>query len=224
MVGENGGEHVNLDGPMFEIASEQESTATFDNTNSQLSELVALNPTSISYSGSVISNPLGNAGMPNALRPTTSITLGFEMDLPLHLRIQDAKTLDTLDLSFDFENPAHMIESVKMKLHTQNEFPLDVELTMFFQDSISGIVLDSLKVDLLQAAQVDETGKTIEARIYDSNISITSGQFEALLNSNKTILDIRMNSYDSDNTAIKLYTDYEFVIDAGILVELKIEE
>jgi len=150
--------------------------------------------------------------------------LGLEMDLPLHLRIQDAKTLDTLDLSFDFENPAHMIESVKMKLHTQNEFPLDVELTMFFQDSISGIVLDSLKVDLLQAAQVDETGKTIEARIYDSNISITSGQFEALLNSNKTILDIRMNSYDSDNTAIKLYTDYEFVIDAGILVELKIEE
>jgi hypothetical protein len=33
-----------------------------------------------------------------------------------------------------------------------------------------------------------------------------------------------MNSYDTENTAIKLYTDYEFVIDAGVLIETKIVE
>ena len=60
--------------------------------------------------------------------------------------------------------------------------------------------------------------------IYDNIISLTSSQFDALLNSNRTILDINMSSYDSDNTAIKLYTDYQFIIDAGILIKLKIEE
>ena len=221
MIGENGAEFISLGGPLFDIAAEQISETTFDNTNSQLPELIALNPTAITYSGTVISNPLGNTGSPNVLRPNTSIVLGFEMDLPLHLRIQDALTKDTLDLSFDFDSPADMIESVKMKLRTQNEFPLDVDLTMFFEDSISGAILDSLTIDLLEAAPVDEDGRTIEAITYESNIVINADQFEALLNSNRTILDIRMNSYNSENTAIKLYTDYEFIIDAGIIVELK---
>ena len=224
LIGDNGIEQVSLEGPLFEILSEEISTNTIDNTNSQLPELIALNPTTVTYSGSVVSNPLGNTATPNTLRPNTNITLGFEMDLPLYLRIQDAVTTDTLDLTFDFENPIDMIESVKMKLRIQNEFPLDVDLTMFFQDSISGLVLDSLNIGLLQAAEVDETGKTKEPKIYNSNISINASQFDALLNSNKTILDIRMSSYDSDNTAIKLYTDYEFVIDAGVLIDLKIEE
>ncbi len=224
LLGENQGEYVELGGPVFEIPSEQESSVVFDSENSQLSEFVALNPTTINYSGSVLSNPLGNTGVPNTIRPNTNITLGFEMDLPLHLRIKDANTLDTLDLSFEFENPVEMIESVTMKLHTQNEFPLDVELTMFFQDSITGLLVDSLNVGLLQAAEVDEYGRVVEPKVYNSNISVSSAQLEALLNSNKTILDIRMNSYDSDNSAVKLYTDYEFIIDAGLLVELKIEE
>jgi hypothetical protein len=224
LIGDNGIEQVSLEGPLFEILSEEINTTTFDNTNSQLPELITLNPTTVTYSGSVVSNPLGNTGTPNTLRPNTNITLGFEMDLPLYLRIQDAVTTDTLDLTFDFDNPIDMIESVKMKLRIQNEFPLDVDLTMFFQDSISGLVLDSLNIGLLQAAEVDETGKTKEPRIYNSNISINASQFDALLNSNKTIIDIRMSSYDSDNTAIKLYTDYEFVIDAGVLIDLKIEE
>ena len=224
LIAETDGEIVSLNGPVLEIASEQISTTSFNSSNSQLSELIAINPTTITYSGSVTSNPLGNIGIPNTLRPNTGITLGFEMDLPLHLRIQDAVTRDTLALAFDSELSIDMIQSVKMKLHTQNEFPLDVDLTMFFQDSISGIVLDSLQVELLQAAEVDENGKTIEARVYDSNISLNSEQFDALFNSNRTILDIRMNSYDSENSAIKLYTDYEFIIAAGVIIELKIEE
>jgi hypothetical protein len=146
--------------------------------------------------------------------------------LPLHLRIQDAVTKDTLALSLDSENITQfeMVESVRMQLYTENEFPLDVALTMLFQDSITGVVFDSLKIELLEAASVDENGRSIEPRVYNSNISLNSGQFDALFNANQTILDIRMKSYDVENTAIKLYTDYEFIIDAGVIIELKIEE
>jgi hypothetical protein len=86
------------------------------------------------------------------------------------------------------------------------------------------VVFDSLKIELLEAASVDENGRSIEPRVYNSNISLNSGQFDALFNANQTILDIRMKSYDVENTAIKLYTDYEFIIDAGVIIELKIEE
>ena len=226
LIGEANGVSVALDGPSLLVPAEQVSNTAFNNSNSQLQELIALSPTVISYSGSVVSNPLGNVGVLNTLSPNTAINIGFEMDLPLHLRIQDAVTKDTLALSFNLGDATQidMVESVRMQLHTENEFPLNVALTMLFQDSITGVVFDSLKIELLEAAPVDENGRTIEPIVYGSNFAITANQFDAIVNSNSTILDIRMNSYDSEYSAIKLYTDYQFIIDAGIIVELKIEE
>jgi hypothetical protein len=148
------------------------------------------------------------------------------MDLPLHLRIQDAKTTDTLALDFANENNSiqDYVDSIILKLNTENEFPLDVDLMILFEDSVSGSVLDSLDVDLLDGAEVDQDGRTISANIYDSNIVLTSGQIDALFNSNRVLLEIKMNSFDNQNTAVKLYTDYEFKIAVGAILELNIEE
>ena len=76
----------------------------------------------------------------------------------------------------------------------------------------------------MEAAEVDEDGRTISANIYDSNIVLDADQIDALFNANRALLDIKMNSYDSENMAVRLYTDYEFIIGIGALVELKIEE
>ena len=77
---------------------------------------------------------------------------------------------------------------------------------------------------MLDGAEVDEDGRTITANIYDSNIVLSSGQIDALFNSNMALLEIKMNSYDNQNTAVKLYTDYEFKIAVGAILELNIEE
>ena len=226
LIGSSETEEVNLQGPLLEVPSLSISTSSFNNSNSQLSEFISLEPTNITFSGVVRTNPQGNTGTQNTLTPNSSVSLGFEMDLPLHLRIQDAVTKDTLVLDFDSDNfeDNDLIESVQFHLRTQNEFPMDVALTFFFQDSISGLVLDSLNLDLLQAASVDQSGKTIEAILYESVVNLNTSQFDALINSNQTVLDIRMDSYDNQNTAVKLYTDYEFIIDAGVIIETKTEE
>ena len=109
-------------------------------------------------------------------------------------------------------------------MHTENEFPIDVDLTIFFTDSLTGFVFDSLDVELLEAAEVDENGRTISASIYDSSIELDVDQIDAIYESNRALLEIKMNSFDHQNTAVKLYTDYQFIIDAGLILELNIEE
>ena len=228
MTGVNEGESVSLNGPKMEIASDATTLIDFDNTNSQLSDLIALNPSEISYSGSVLSNPSGNTGEVNSISSGTNITIGFEMDLPLHLRVEEAVITDTLVLDFGDENDEgsgnDYVESVKLKLHIENEFPLDVDVTVMFADSVSGLVLDSLNMELLEAAAVDEEGRTITANVFETNIVLDADQIDALFNSNRALLDIKMNSYDSENTAVRLYTDYELIIGAGVILELKTEE
>ena len=129
-------------------------------------------------------------------------------------------------MDFDSDNfpDIDQVESVEFHLQTKNEFPIDIALSVFFEDSVSGLILDSLNFELLQAAPVDENDIVNEPILFETKIKLTSNQFDALLNSNRALLDLRMNSYDTENTAIKLYTDYEFVIDAGVLIETKIVE
>ena len=228
LVGVNDNEMISLNGPVLEIDPEATTVTDFNSANSSLVDLLAMNPTEMRYSGTVLSNPNNDGVLNNTIRPNTDITIGFEMDLPLYLRIEDALTTDTLALDFaadEGENSTiDFIESVLLKFHIENEFPLDVKLTVFFTDSVSGSVLDSLNLDLLDAAEVDLNGRTIAPNIYERNIQLNSDQIDALFNANRALLDIRMNSYDYENVAVRLYTDYELVIDVGVILELKTEE
>tara|TARA_B100000963_G_scaffold9030_1_gene7132 strand:- start:1486 stop:3576 length:2091 start_codon:yes stop_codon:yes gene_type:complete len=228
LLGINDDESISLNGPNIQAQGLMTSFTDFNNSNSLLSDMISISPTQIQYSGSVLSNPNGNIGVINSITSGSDIKIGFELDLPIHFRLEDVTRTDTLDLDFSSENNdmsgSDYVDSVILKLHTENEFPLDVDLIILFTDSVSGLVLDSLDVQILDAAEVDEDGRTISANIYDSNITLDSGQIDALFNSNRAILDIKMNSYDHENTAIKLYTDYQIKIAVGAIFELNVEE
>ena len=228
LSGINDDESIPLNGPNIQAQGLMSTITDFNNSNSQLSDMISISPSQILYSGSVLSNPSGNMGVLNSITNGSDIKIGFELDLPLHLRLEDVMRTDTLDLDFggenDYTTEADYVDSVILKLHTENEFPLDIDLMILFTDSVSGLILDSLDVEMLDAAEVDEDGRTISANIYDSNIILNSGQIDALFNSNRALLDIKMNSYDNENTAVKLYTDYQFKIAVGAILELNIEE
>ena len=228
LLGINDDESISLNGPNIQAQGLMPTITDFNNSNSQLSDLISISPSQILYSGSVLSNPSGNMGVLNSITNGSDIKIGFELDLPLHLRLEDAMRTDTLDLDFGGDNDdtteSDYVDSVILKLHTENEFPLDIDLMILFTDSVSGLILDSLDVEMLDAAEVDEDGRTISANIYDSNIILNSGQIDALFNSNRALLDIKMNSYDNQNTAVKLYTDYQFKIAVGAILDLNIEE
>ncbi|GIR12368.1 MAG: hypothetical protein CM15mP23_09430 [Cryomorphaceae bacterium] len=87
----------------------------------------------------------GNIGSINSITAGSEIKIGFELDVPLHFRLEDAKRTDSLDIDFgrenDFTSEADYIDSVILKLHTENDFPLDIDMMIFFTDSVSGLVL-----------------------------------------------------------------------------------
>ena len=227
LLGINDDENIPLNGPNIQAQGLMSSFTDFNNSNSQLSDMISISPTQILYSGSVLSNPNGNIGVINTITAGSDIKIGFELDLPLHFRLEDAKRTDTLDIDFggqyDDLTEVDYLDSVIFKLHTENEFPLDIDLMILFTDSMSGLILDSLDIEILDAAQVDEDGRTMSANIYDSNIILNHAQIDALFNSNRALLDIKMNSHDNENSAVKLYTDYQFKISAGAIFELNID-
>ena len=228
LKGTNGAKSESITDALFEVVSaydEAVSTRVVFNETNNLSELIALAPEIISYSGSVTSNPDGNTG-PNSISPGTGISFGFEMDLPLYLRISEAVTTDTMaiDLSDSDDFTSEDIEAISCKLNVENEFPLDLNLMILFSDSLSGTTLDTLQVGLLQAAEVDENGKTVAPKVYSLEVDLDSDQIDALFNANQILLDMKVASYNFENQAVRLYTDYTIEIEAGLRIKSKIEE
>lgn len=227
LKGVKNGEIVHLNGPVLQIPSNQESFSIYDQSNSALVEFVALNPDQMIYSGSAVSNPSQDTGIPNFISPGTGLQIGFEMDLPLQLKIDNAQLRDTLDLNFEVLNSVNNstwhenVESVHLHFDVENGFPFDSDLKVFLNDSTSGVTLDSLQVNLLEAASVNVNGVVENANKYEFSLELSSSQIQALIDANQAILDITMATFNSESTTVKLYTDYEFVIGIAVLTEFK---
>lgn len=223
LSGINSGEVVDLNGPPLQIPANQLSNSIYNKDNSQLVDLIALSPEQMIYSGSAISNPLGNLGVPNFIAPGTGLEIGFEMDLPFHLRIEDAEMRDTLSLDFESivsegsTDDLDLVESVALHFNVENGFPFDCFVKVFMMDSVTQLALDSLELNLLEAAPVTEFGIVESPKSYNFEIELTTNQIITLIESNQAIISVFMSTFENETTAVKLYTDYEFVLGIGVL-------
>ena len=228
MEGVNNGMLSNLDGPPIEINANGISYTEYNSANSQIVDFIALNPKKMQYSGDVISNPQGDTGALNFISPGSGLTIGFEMDLPLHLRIEDTNLSDTLNISLELPtsietNIDDYLVSAQLFFSIENEFPFDANVMLYFKDSISNYNLDSLELNLIEAAQVNSEGIVENASVLNYSILLAQERLLNLLDVNQVVLNANFSSYDYENTAVKLYTDYELRIGLGILNDLQTE-
>ncbi|MAJ98975.1 MAG: hypothetical protein CBE48_000795 [Flavobacteriales bacterium TMED288] len=224
LIGYNDSESANLNGPIINILPSSFSYAEYNNsnTNNQLSEFISLVPNQINYSGSVTPNPNGFQGQFNEISPGESIIINFEMNLPLFLRIDDANRTDTISYEPPnlTDNIYDNIHSIIMKLNISNEFPLNADINLKFYNSSNNLIQDSLYSDLVYAAEVDDNGRTIEPNLYTKDINLDSNQIDAFFNSDNVIIDIEMNTSNTENSSVKLYTDYEIFFSLGALINI----
>ena len=226
MEGINEGESISLNGPSIAINSNGVSETEYNNANSQIVDFISLNPQVMVYSGDVISNPEGNTGELNFITPGSGLNVGFEMDLPLHLRIEETTLSDTL--GFDYKLSAELTSSVEDYLVSgqlifsiENEFPFDANVMLYFKDSISNLNLDSLQINVIEAAEVNANGVVENAKNTNYTVLLSQEMFSNLLDVNQIVLNAQFSSYDYENTAVKLYTDYELKIGLSILNEIQ---
>jgi hypothetical protein len=229
MQGFNNGQTVDLAGPKISVVSNEISTTTFTNDNSQIVDFIALNPIQMTYSGTVISNPLGNTGELNFIGPGTGLMIGFEMDLPLQLSIQNLVLTDTLEIK---NNPFNLLqdssitaidymENTSLVFRVENGFPFDASLDIYLFDSITSLPLDSIRVEFIESAIINNQGKVSETSISNFSIDLEDEQINNFIDANKIAIKTKLDSYGNENNFVKLYTDYKFIVGIGIINQFK---
>ncbi len=193
---------------------------SFNKNNSQIAQLLSLPPDTITYGGSVLLNPAGNAGA-NFLTDNSKIRIDMEMELPLELSASNLRFGDTSDFNGATTfGGSPEITGAKLIFQNVNRFPFDINLELTWLDSNNTQVY-ATTVPFVQAAPVDINGRVNMASRGSAAIDLDQATITLLKNSKRLALGFRMNTGNNGTTVAKLYTDYDLQI--KIMMEAKVK-
>jgi len=165
------------------------SEYTIDNSNADnLVELFSNVPKSAFFRGLATVNPNGTPPGGNFISDDSRMIVNAEIILPLegyanNYAIND--TINDIDLLFDEDGVVSM-DNINLRFQTENSFPFDLGLQVYFLDSTQQQnVIDSLYDEqdgllILTSGTVDGTGIVISSTTKTSDAILTNEEYEKI--------------------------------------------
>ncbi len=121
----------------------QINTWTFDNSNSNIVDMMEIMPDFLGYDFSIYTNPLGNvSGNNDFLYTQFGINAAFDIDLPVNFYADNIVLVDTVNVDFSgVETDA--VKNGVLSVHANNGFPFDAGLQIYMLSETNSII-DSL--------------------------------------------------------------------------------
>ena len=191
----------------------------YDKNNSTIDDIIALPPEQIEYFGTATIE--GSAESLNYISSDTELSLGVEVDFPMSLNVANISLKDTIILN-ELDVNYQKVKNLTLFMNIDNGFPLDTKLDLLLRDSITNITLDTLEVANFSSGIIDEEGYLIESVATQNNLFLNDDEVQSFLNSNQLVLDVTLNT--EENQSIKLYSDYEFLVNMGLQIQINFNE
>ncbi|MCK5856892.1 MAG: hypothetical protein KAG64_05345 [Bacteroidales bacterium] len=183
----------------------------FNTSNSNIKDIIELNPEKFFFEGLVQTNPQGS-GIDNFALDTSSIDVDLEFELPLHGRALNFVLRDTTFLSGNEEGvDSKGVETLTLRVKTENRFPIDVNLQVYMTDSLNNIIDSVFDAGgkLLDAAPVSgppdyHVTSSVDNITY---ITLTEDQLDSYKKAQKLIIEAHSSTTNAGTDIIKIYTD-----------------
>ena len=212
---------------MAEVGMIKKDSFTLNKTTSNLADYINNRPYLNAYEISV--NSLETGTDRHWVLDTSRLAVRVEIEVPLEGTARDYILESTQPWEVDFEN-ADEIKEVVMRLYTENGFPADVAMQLYFEDSITNKVLDSListDILILPAASIDGSGKVTTPNPKVTDIVIDNVTTNKILNANRMRLKAYFNTpFDGGGQQpnVKFYDSYGVLIQLGVQAEVLINQ
>jgi len=217
---ETAGGNRDLDVPTLNenpISVEEKSGALTFNENDDLDAIFRFPmPEKIEYDVNAFVNP-GSINHNNFITPEGKMYLGMSMDIPLNLSSEGFTFKDTIALDIPVEITA---EYAALGFNFENDFPFNVIIEVFAWDSAANKLYDKAVISdtLLKSSEIDNNGNVIAPSIFESNIDISSENFEIVMSSDHLIIHATIDTKDAQGVPqeVKIKTNYTVNFNVGI--------
>lgn len=198
---------------------------SLDNSNSNIATVINNTPKSLIYKITSQTNPAGGSTHSNFVIDTSRFKADMEVDLPLYGTAMDFLLVDTLPFKITQTIPKE-VESALIRTYNSNNFPFDVDMQVYFVDSVY-TKLDSLVIPnqlVLKSGTVNSITGIVTSpteNIYDATLNKT--RLDNLKTSKYLLIRALANTTNGGTTNVKIYSDYKINVKIGIQVQVKAE-
>lgn len=207
--------------PSIDEIGESKQTSLFINhENSNLPDILAWQPNTISYNFEGTVNGNGTDDIHFVL-DTSRISADVDLELPMIGRFRNL----TFTEQYDFDGSiAEEVESALFRLTTSNGFPINADVQLYFL-SDTGALIDSLIYDdrrLLEAGLTDVNGKVTEATTKEIDVIVQNERLTSLSNASSLLLRATLNTPENDTKSVRIYETDRLILKLFAQTEFEI--
>ena len=203
---------LNIGYPDFtEIGYADTTHFIFNSNNSNVKNIIQLNPHKFVFKGVVQTNPQGTP-IDNFVLDTSHITVDLKIELPLYGRALNFVLRDTTNLEGgDDETDTYGVEKVTLRLKTINRFPTDVTMQVYMTDSLYNVI-DSIFDSggkILDAAPVSGAPDyRVTSGVKNTTyVTLTPDQLENYKKARKLLIETHSSTTNAGTSVVKIYSD-----------------
>jgi hypothetical protein len=197
-----------------------------DNSNSNLIDYISNRPINNYYKVSVRPNLL-NASR-HWLLDTSRISSQINITLPLYGTLNDYLLEETRPFDLSLEN-AEEIKEVLVRLYSENGFPVDVKTQLYFEDSLTNTIIDSLFISdrvISKAALVDLDGNPIGESSQIIDVVLDAERVDKVIEANQVRAQAHLSTTTTGGAQpnVKIYSDNKIMLQFGVQAEVLINQ
>jgi hypothetical protein len=208
-----------------EVGQTKTDTLKINPSTSNISSVIAQSPVKFEYVGKVTTNAKGKQpNEKNFITDSSKAVVDVNINIPLWGTATGFTAQDTFPFVIgNIEN----LESLTMKINTENAFPLDVDLQLYFADSL-GVKLDSLVMNnerFLKSGVINGAGEIIAPTITTITAEIDKTRLPRIAKTKKILLKGVLNTtiaQSGPQFPIHVSSDNYLGVKLGVRTKLKL--
>jgi len=198
----------------------------FHSGNSNIVDVIDMNPTQLVFEGNVKSNP-NSTVVPNFVLDTSHIQVDILLELPLYGKALNFELRDTSDINVDNQTNIDEIKSLQLNINTDNGFPVDVMMQLYLADS-NNVIIDSVFKSEGQLLKAGLVGPAPEYKVTSKThnlikIPLDNDQIENYKKARRLIMATHASTNENGTKVVKIYSDYEVYIEIAAKAEYETE-
>lgn len=193
---------------------------SIDNSNSNLPELLASQPTKLENNFEGILNSSANMDK-HFIMDTSRLSMSANFEIPLIGRLQNLTMIEIYNFDGSILEKA---DNALLRITSINGFPLDADVQIYFFDENQQF-LDSLIYQdrrLVKSGIVDNTGKVVEDTESTVDVVLDQNRLNLIYRSFTMKMQVTLNTPDNMNQSVRIYEDDKITLKLFLQTDFKL--
>ncbi len=204
---------VQFDYPsLSEVGEVKSNEFVFTSDNSNIQQIFNEKVSEVFFDINAIGNPDDDPSIIGFMTEDSYYQVITDVEMPLLQYANNLKLTDTVDLNFEGYD---QVNSAEFKLVMENDFPFDLDIQMYFEDS--GVVSDSLFENsyFLPAAEIGLDGEILSRGSETELIPFDTDRFNKIIGADKVFFIVKVVSLNNGTVPLWIYDDYALDLKLG---------